>query len=115
VRAVVVGLTALLAALSLTASASAGTPARLRVAGTQPLVVLGSSFDPGERVTLTAMTFTGPKRVLAKATRKGAFRASFRLREQPCGRAFMVVARGAAGSHALLRLAGAPCVPPPVD
>ncbi len=114
-RATIVSLTAAVAALCVTAPSSAASPPRLRVAGTQPLVVLGSAFDPGEHVTLTALTLTGPKKILAKATRSGGFRATFRLSTQPCGRAFTIVARGAAGNRATLRLVGAPCIPPPID
>ena len=114
-RVTLVGLAAAVAALCIVTPSTAASAPRLKLAATEPLVVLGSHFDPGERITLTAVTLLGPKRVSTKATRSGAFRASFRLYDQPCGRAFMVLARGTAGSRAALKLAGEPCVPPPID
>ena len=114
-RLVAVCLTAAVAATCVVASADAASTPRLRIATTQPLVVLGSAFDPGERVTLTAATLLGPRNIVTKATRSGAFRATFRLYDQPCGKAFLIVAHGTTGNRATLRLVGAPCSPPPIE
>ena len=114
-RVALAGLAAGVVACCIAASSTAASAPRLELAGTDPLVVLGSHFGRGERITLTAVTLLGPKRVSTKATRSGAFRATFRLYDQPCGRAVMVFARGTTGSRATLRLASEPCVPPPIE
>jgi len=114
VRILLVACTAAVLAASATAAAAASGPT-LELVRQGPLVVRGTSFVPGERVVVTALTPTGPRRTVAKATRSGGFRATLRLPAQACGRAFMVVARGGTGTRALLRLAGRPCVPPPID
>lgn len=92
----------------------AATGPALRVERIQPLVVRGVEFRPGERVALTAMTLLGPRRIAVRATPVGRFAATFRLPAQPCGSAFALRAVGALGSRATLRLAGRPCVPPPI-
>jgi len=97
-----------------TASHAAAAPT-LHLVGHRPFVVRGESFRAGERIVVTAVTPTGPKKVTVKATTAGRFRATLRLSDQPCGRATVVVAKGRAGSLATLRLGGAPCVPPPID
>ena len=73
----------------------AATTAKLRLVSQQPLVVRGEAFRPAERVVVTALTPTGPKRAVVRATAKGRFGATFRLPNQPCGRAFAVRAVGA--------------------
>ncbi len=82
---------------------------------TQPLVVRGESFRARERVVVTALTPTGSRRVVVRATPRGGFGATFRLPSQPCGKAFAVRAIGGLGSRATLALPGTPCVPPPID
>ena len=94
--------------------ASAATRPALRVEGTQPFVVRGVAFRPLERVSLTAMTLLGPKRVVVRATRAGRFAATLRVAVQPCGSAFALRAVGRRGSHVTLRLPSRPCIPPPV-
>ena len=96
-------------------AAGAGTVPRLRLVTPQPLVVRGEQFHPGERVVVTALTLTGPKRVVVRATMRGRFGATFRLPGQPCGKAFAVRAVGALGSRATLHVPAPPCVPPPID
>jgi hypothetical protein len=96
-------------------AAPAASKAKLRLVTEQPLVVRGIEFRPAERVVVTALTLTGPKRVVVLATATGRFGATFRLASQPCGRAFAVRAVGARGSRATLRVPGTACVPPPID
>jgi hypothetical protein len=93
---------------------SATTP-KLRLVSPQPLVVRGEGFRPAERVVVTALTLSGPKRVVVLATATGRFGATFRLASQPCGRAFAVRAVGTRGSRAILNFHSSPCVPPPRD
>ena len=112
-RAISTGVAVAVLALAAVPGAAAASPT-LRVDGTQPLVVRGTSFRPGERVALTAMTLLGPKRAVVRATAAGRFAATFRLPAQPCGNAFALRAVGAMGSHVTLRLPGRACVPPPI-
>jgi hypothetical protein len=104
---------AILLALAVSPADAARRPA-LHVSETQPLVVQGTSFGPGERVTLTALTLLGPKRLVVRASPAGRFTATFRLPAQSCGSAFGVRAVGTLGSRATLRLPSRPCVPPPM-
>jgi hypothetical protein len=103
--------TALVAALP---TATAATTPRLRLVWTQPLVVRGESFRPGERVVVTALTPIGPKRIVVRATVRGRLGATFRLPNQPCGKAFSIRAKGSLGSRAVIAVPSAPCVPPPI-
>jgi hypothetical protein len=95
--------------------ASAGTTAapRLeRVEGTS-LVLAGSGFRGGERVSVTVLTGYGARwaRVVA---RRGRFRVAFRVPDSGCGAAWAARAVGSRGSRATLRLgAPTPCIPPP--
>jgi len=93
---------------------TAATTPKLRLIGTQPLVVRGESFRPGERVVLTALTPIGPKRLVVRATARGRLGATFRLPSQPCGKAFAIRATGLLGSRAVVAVPSAPCVPPPI-
>ena len=92
---------------------AAATP-KLKLVGTQPLVVRGESFRPGERVVVTALTPTGPKRIVVRATVRGRLGATFQLPGQPCGKAFAIRATGGLGSRAVLAVPSSPCVPPPI-
>ena len=98
-----------------TAAAATGSQPRLVLVDAEPLVVRGAAFAPGERVTVTALTLLGPRRIVAKAGAGGAFRTSLTLVGRPCGRAFTILATGTRGSRATLRLAIVPCIPPPID
>jgi hypothetical protein len=93
----------------------ASTAPKLRLVSLQPLVVRGESFRPAERVVVTALTPIGPKRVIVRATVKGRLGATFRLPNQPCGKAFAVRAVGGQGSRVTVAVPGQPCVPPPID
>jgi|SRR6188472_4585348 hypothetical protein len=95
-------------------SAGAAVAPKLRLVWTQPLVVRGESFRPGERVVVTALTPTGPKRVVVWATVRGRLGATFRLPSQPCGKAFAIRATGGLGSRAVVAVPSSPCVPPPI-
>ena len=108
-------LSAAVASAVMAASATGALQPRFALVDDEPLVVRGAAFAPGERVTVTALTLLGPKRVVTKAGAGGAFRASLSLVGRPCGRAFTILATGTRGSRATLRLAIAPCIPPPMD
>ena len=105
---------AVLALAAAAPSTSAATGPALRVEETQPFVVRGIAFRPGERVALTATTLLGPKQIHVRATRAGRFAAIFRLPMQSCGSPFALRAVGALGSRATLRLPVRACVPPPI-
>jgi hypothetical protein len=96
-------------------TATAATTPKLRLVGTQPLVVRGEAFRPGERVALTALTPTGSPSAVVRASSTGRFKASFRFVGRPCGTAVGVRALGSLGSRATLRLPSAPCIPPPIE
>ncbi|HET9288397.1 MAG TPA: hypothetical protein VFO26_12660 [Gaiella sp.] len=96
-------------------AAHAATTPKLRLVTQQPLTVRGEAFRPSERIAVTAMTLSGPRRVLVRTTPAGRFSATFRLPSQPCGRALAVLALGSRGSRASLNLRSAPCIPPPRD
>ena len=87
---------------------------KLRLIGHQPLVVKGEFFHPGERIVVTALTLTGPRKLVVRATTKGRFGATFALVRQPCGKAFAVRAVGGLGSRAIVTVPGSACVPPPI-
>ena len=112
---------ALLAAAAVAAVAAGQAAAqvertpKLRVVAAAPLVVAGSDFAAGERVTVTAVTLLGPRIRRTTATSAGTFRVRFAGVTQPCGKPLAIRARGAAGSIATMRLKAPPCVPPPVD
>ena len=105
---------AVLALAAAVPSVPAANGPALRVEGTQPLVVRGIAFRPGERVSLTALTLLGARQTVVRATHTGRFAATFRLPTQSCGRPFALRAVGALGSRATLRLPGRPCIPPPI-
>jgi hypothetical protein len=102
-------------AATLVAGAQAATPPTLRLVTERPLIVRGIAFRPNERVSLTALTLLGPEKIVVRASRTGTFRAPFGLVAQPCGKALAVRALGGAGSRAVLRMLGTPCIPPPID
>ena len=114
-RALPVAWLACVALVAAAPPADAATVPRLRLVGAQPLVVRGESVRSGERVVVTALTPTGPRRLAVRATTTGRFGATFRLPDQPCGKAFAVRAVGGLGSRATLAVPGEVCVPPPID
>lgn len=114
-RASIVTLAAIGAAALTAPAAQSGTVPKLRLVTLQPLIVRGESFRPHERVVVTAMTPSGGMRVVVRATSRGRFGATFRLPNQPCGKAFAVRAVGARSRPATLSVPAPPCVPPPVD
>jgi hypothetical protein len=114
-RASIVTLAAIAAAALAVPAAQSATAPKLRLVTVQPLVVRGESFRPRERVVVTAMTPTGAKRVVVRATPRGRFGATFRLPNQPCGKAFAVRAVGGRSRPTTLAVSGPPCVPPPID
>ena len=102
--------TVLLAALALASPASPATRAHLRVLARDPLTVVGSGFHPNERVTVTAIV--GGKHVAkVRASTSGRFRVRFRhVRAKRC-LSYVISARGALASLAILSVRSA-CAPP---
>jgi hypothetical protein len=102
------------ALLGVAPTVSAAATPKLRLITVQPLVVRGESFKPRERVVVTALTPIGPKWIVVRATVRGRLGATFRLPDQPCGKAFVVRAAGRLGSRAVVAVPSTPCVPPPI-
>jgi hypothetical protein len=114
-RGSIITLAAIGVAALVVPTTQAGMTPKLRLVTAQPLAVRGEAFRPGERVVVTALTSIGARRVVVRATARGRFGATFRLPNQPCGKAFAVRAVGAASRSATLVVPGPPCVPPPID
>jgi hypothetical protein len=110
-----ISVVAAIIAIAVAPATQAASTAKLRLVSKQPLVVRGEAFRPGERVVVTAVTLTGPKRVVVRATAGGRLAATFRLANQPCGDAVAVRAVGGRGSRAMVEVPARPCVPPPID
>ena len=94
---------------------SAAASPGLALVTKRPLVIKGMRFQPGERVTVTAMTAIGPRFVRVTAGSRGGFRVALQLPNQPCATPFAVRARGATGTVVTMALTVTiPCTPPPV-
>jgi hypothetical protein len=92
---------------------AAGTQrkAHLRLASVKPLVVQGSAFRSRERVRLVVAASERVVRVIRADTR-GGFTASFpHLFVDRCGDGLAIIASGAGGSRAALKLPGLECPP----
>ena len=97
---------AVVAAVIAAPLAGAGVAPSLRLATRTPLVVRGTHFSAGERVTVTA----GAASVVVRTGATGAFRAN--LGTPLVDRCSVrVVAAGARGDHARLIAARAMCAP----
>jgi hypothetical protein len=95
---------ALVLALALPATGAVPRRAALQLETTAPLVVSGRHFGAGESVLLTYAAAGGTSRVIGiRATRTGAFEASFPLRLGRCD-SFTVRAAGLRGSRAILQV-----------
>ena len=93
------------------AAVASSAPPVLRIVQTKPLVVAGTHFIPGERVTVTAWTF--PRVVRKTVAHNGNFRLPLgNARFSRCA-GVRIEAIGTGGSKALLRLPRALCVPLP--
>jgi hypothetical protein len=93
-------------------SVSAGSPALTLEPGSK-LVVRGSHFREGERVTITVFTGERPHAVQARAVR-GSFRVRLNVPANGCAAPRFVRARGDQGSVATVAVAKPGiCVPPP--
>ncbi len=69
----------------------------------QPLTIVGRGFQPNERVTVTAIV-AGKHVARVRATTLGRFRVRFRhVRAKRCA-TFLVSARGALASFAIVRV-----------
>jgi hypothetical protein len=85
--------------------------AHLRLVSVKPLVVQGSAFRSRERVRLEVAANERVVRVVRTDTR-GAFTASFpQLFVDRCGDGLAIMATGAGGSRAALKLPGLECPP----
>jgi len=93
-----------LAAALIVAAPAAAAP-RLTLVHSQPFVVRGLGFKPHERVVVRAAART----VIVRTTSLGRFLATFTSDRCSGGR---VVAVGASGDQAVLRLPPAMCAPP---
>jgi hypothetical protein len=97
------------AALLLAGSASAGPSPTLRISGTTPLVVQGTHFRAGERVTITVWTVAPVRR--STVARAGSFSVTFPdVRFGRCAGA-RIEARGSKGSLAVLKIPKPGCAP----
>ena len=110
-----VPVTAVLLGILLGVSACSGSgsgpssSAALTLARTNPLIVRGSGFQPGERVRLELGPSGATTR--ARASEHGSFRASFDAPVTRCDRV-RVIAIGSKGSRVVLKRLPAPaCLP----
>ena len=79
-------------------------PATLRLAALTPVAVTGRSFEPRESVLLILRAENGQSRIaLARATSRGRFRATFRIRLTRCD-SFVIRATGSNGTRAVLEV-----------
>ena len=97
---------AVLAAAAVAPSASAAVP-RVAIASSTPLVIAGSHFKAGERVTVTF----GPSTHQVRATRIGSFRASFPGVVFDRCSGLSISAVGALGDRAVLVQSHVMCAP----
>ena len=111
----------LLAASLATTAAVAGASAQterspnLRLVSSKPFVVAGAGFRARERVTVSVITTVAPtpRIVHTRANAAGAFRVRLTLFTRPCAQPYVITARGAAGSIAVLPLQAPPCARSP--
>ena len=107
-------LAAMLAAVAVAVGASAQTARSpiLRLVSSKPFVVAGTGFKARERVTVSAITAVAPtpRIVRTRANAAGSFRVSLRLFTQPCAQPYVITARGATGTIAVLPLQAPSCV-----
>jgi hypothetical protein len=108
-------LAAAAAVVAVTSATAGPAKPKLVVAQRAPLVIAGSGFAAGERVSVTLLTGYGAKHASTVA-RGGRFRVEFRVTNKGCGAPWAARAKGSGGSTAFLAFAGAqPCVPPPMS
>jgi hypothetical protein len=116
VRTTLVGVAAV-AAAGVVVGASAGGSAHpsLRLVDREPIRVRGEHFRPAEVVRLTVILNTSKTARHVRAGTKGRFVATFRGRAWlgACSPGLTVLAVGARGSRALLKLPAAACPPRP--
>ncbi|HSL63506.1 MAG TPA: hypothetical protein VK874_02515 [Gaiellaceae bacterium] len=105
---------ALAAALALVAAAPAATAQKpvLRLSSTSPVTVVGTGFQPREKVVVS-VTMRGGASAKAVTARNGRFVVRF-ARTARCG---LVLARavGSKGSRAAARSLGGACIEPGPD
>jgi hypothetical protein len=107
--ALLVGLVALLAP----SAAIARSSAKVWIADRSPLIIRASGFKAHERVTVTVRMAT--KQVFHRvASRKGTFAVTLPAGNIKLGcNTMTVLAVGAAGTRAALKVPGVDCPPPP--
>jgi hypothetical protein len=105
---------ALLAALALAGLASASTRPSLRVLRLDPLTVRGTHFRAGERVRVTLRYAETRKTRRVRVSSAGTFTTAFDTTTQldPCTSGFSVVAVGASGERAVVKVVPHECPPP---
>jgi hypothetical protein len=109
ITAVLLGILLAVSACSGSGSGGPSSSAALRLAGTTPLTVRGSGFQPGERVRLELGSSGATAR--ARASGRGSFRASFDVPVTRCDRV-RVIAIGSKGSRVVFKRLPAPaCLP----
>jgi hypothetical protein len=103
-------LVAAIAALALSAPAAGGTAPTLRLVRTSPVVVAGSHFRAGERVTVTLVV---TKRIVrhVTASQTGSFTIGYGGIQLGHCAGFSLSAVGSAGSRAVVKLPQPACMP----
>lgn len=105
-----------LAALAAAGGAQAAPRPTLLLVATQPaIVVRGTHFHASERVHLTLVYDMDMSRKTVRATRGGAFTASFGSLGafDPCSDSFSVLAVGGTGDRAVVKFIPRECPPSP--
>jgi hypothetical protein len=80
----------------------AGKPAQLHLMSTQPMVVRGTGFEAGERVSVIVAARQGTYGKTKVATPTGTFSVRFDIGLGRCGGYYWLRAFGAKGSRAIL-------------
>ena len=115
-RAATLLLAALAGALAVGGALGASAKPGLRITGQRPLSVAGTSFEPRELVRIEAIGSFGTRRIRVRATAAGSFTARFaKVTGDPCT-LHRLLAVGADGSRAGLRVPPGACAeygPPP--
>jgi hypothetical protein len=110
----VLALAAALLAVASTALASSSSRPTLRITRMQPPTVAGASFRPTERVKVTFDVGAQRSVRFVRTTRAGAFTASAAAAElDRCGDMLLVLAAGARGDRASVKLKLPDCPPQP--
>jgi hypothetical protein len=82
----------------------------VRIAGIAPLTVIGTGYEPGSRVEVTARTGRARRTVSVRAGSAGGFRVRFSVlfAVEPCHGTLVITAKSAGGDTASVKR---PCRP----